>query len=454
MDRLTARRDAAADTADTAAEPEPDRAPDPAAEIDMAKLLAARRIAASACPYLATALHALAIVPTYGVPTMAVDAYWRCYASPAFVAQTTVQDLAVVWLHEVSHVVRDHHRRARILMERSRNHTGPGTPALDVERPLQEQMRLNLAMDCEINDDLVESFAGVAGHTLRLPVLAVTPGRLRVRTCALFEEYVRSIPPIVLSGDFAWHDCGSGAHAGQAPWELDAEGAPVIGPYEAAAIRIRVRDALRGGRGTVPKGWRRWAEGGMEPTQDWRAVLAGALRGVLATTRGAGDYTYRRPSRRTASLGGSIVLPSLRRPLPRLAVVIDTSGSVSDTDLGDALGEVAGICRSVGLHGDKVSVYSCDAAVHTVEQICRAQEISLVGGGGTDLRKGIARAASAHPGPDVVVVLTDGMTPWPAASPGCRVIAGIFGSVSRYSERYEAARPMPPSWIETVHLRR
>lgn len=432
----------------------PPEAPNPAAELDMAKLLAARRMAVAAAPYLATALHALAIVPSFSVPTMAVDRYWRCYVSPAFVAATELSDLAVIWLHEVSHLVRDHHRRADRLMERSKNHQSAGTPALDPEHPLAEQIRLNIAMDCEINDDLVESFDDDDTTTLSLPEGAVTPQRLRIQTGALFEEYVRLLPPLIMNGDLAWLECGSGAHGGEVPWELDASGAQVVGEYDAATIRIRVREALaRKGWGTTPKGWKRWAEGGAEPMEDWRALLGSTLRGCLAAGRGAGDYSYRRPSRRAASLDGSVILPSLRSVLPRVAVVVDTSRSVTDADLGSALGVVAAICRSVGANGSHIGVYSCDAAVHTVQQICRTEEINLVGGGGTDLRKGIDRAAAARPRPDVIVVLTDGYTEWPVDHPGCRVIAGIFGSFAQFSEDDDYVPPLPPDWIETVRLR-
>ena len=147
------------------------------------------------------------------------------------------------------------------------------------------------------------------------------------------------------------------------------------------------------------------------------------------------------------------MLPSLRWPLPRVAIVVDTSGSVTDTDLGSALSEVAGISRAVGVAGNRICVYSCDAAVHTLQQICSAQEISLAGGGGTDLRRGISRAVAAAPRPDVIVVLTDGVTPWPTAPPGCRVIGGIFGSAPRYSEHSSRVTAGPPEWVQTVYLR-
>jgi predicted metal-dependent peptidase len=418
-----------------------------AADLDMGKLLAARRVAVQACPYLATALYAMAIVPTYAVPTMGVDRYWRCYVSPSFVAANEVPDLAFVWLHEVCHLVRDHHGRADALWRRSERHAlAPGTPALDPTRPQREQLRLNLAMDCEINDDLLPSLAAIdntAGP--RMPQDAVTPDTLRIDQCDLFEQYVRQLTPAALRGRQVWLDCGSGAHGGHADWEHGRDGANPLGPHEAAAIRIQVRDALNQGRGTAPAGWRRWAEGVTEPLQDWRTLLGAALRACIAAAGGAGDYTYRRPGRRTPALGGKVIMPSLRRPLPQVAIVIDTSGSVSAKDLGSALSEVTGISRTVGVHGNRISVYSCDAAVHTVQRITAAQDITLTGGGGTDLRQGIDRAATASPRPDVIVVLTDGDTPWPTAAPTARVIAGIFGSRPRC--------PTVPAWVETVYLR-
>ena len=170
-------------------------------DIDMGKLLATRRVAVSACPYRATALHAMSIVATYDVPTMGVDRYWRCYVSPAFVALYDVPELAWVWLHEVAHLVRDHHARADALRRRSLRHgLAPGTPPLDPTRPGREQLRLNLAMDCEINDDLSASIAapdevGPGAITPRRPSDAVTPASLRVAKCDLFEQYVRELRP-------------------------------------------------------------------------------------------------------------------------------------------------------------------------------------------------------------------------------------------------------------------
>jgi predicted metal-dependent peptidase len=436
--------------------PQPHRA-QAAAALDTPKLLAARRLATTTCPYLAVALHAIAVVPTYSVPTMGVDRHWRCYVNPAFVQTTTVRELAGVWLHEVSHLVRDHHARARRLTEASvrQEATGrPGSAVLDPDRPQREQVRLNIAMDLEINDDLLNSLTQPADRRgPLLPEGALTPAKLRMEVRDLFEEYVHDVTPSMIAK--YWIDCGSGAHNGDAPWEDDEVGAHPLGDYEAASIRISVRDAIAAGRGTAPAGWQRWAERYGKAPQDWRTLLGAAFRTSLGAAAGAGDYTYRRPHRRSGSIGGEVVLPSLRRPTPQVAVVIDTSGSVSDQDLGSALTEVAAITRATGVSGRNVAVYSCDAAVQTAQNVCQIEDLTLVGGGGTDLRKGIRTAMAGTPRPDVTVVFTDGLTPWPTEEVGCRVLAGIFAtrrSLTYYDGEGNYIDRRPPQWIETVYL--
>lgn len=213
---------------------------------------------------------------------------------------------------------------------------------------------------------------------------------------------------------------------------------------EAQALRRHTAEAMRAhqrARGTLPAGWQRWAEEVLEPTVDWRQALSGAVREAAAWAGGAVDYTYRRPSRRTPALRG-VVLPSLRRPLPRVAVVIDTSGSMGDDELGAALAEVTGVLREVGVRGNRVTVLACDADVHAVSRVTATEQITLGGGGGTDMRIGIDSALAARDRPNIVIVLTDGYTPWPDEVPSCRLIAALIGP----------GAPEPPRWVETVRV--
>ena len=133
--------------------------------------------------------------------------------------------------------------------------------------------------------------------------------------------------------------------------------------------------------------------------------------------------------------------------------MIDTSGSVSDAELGSALLEVASIGRAVGGRRDLVTVLPCDAAARIVHPLCRAEGIPLIGGGGTDMRTGFAAALRTTPRPDVVVILTDGQTPWPGAQPACRTVVGLFRRRRQsYDEDSEYVPRRPPAWARVVTI--
>jgi predicted metal-dependent peptidase len=394
--------------------------------LDRDKLFAARLQAVRARPYLATALFALHLVESPAVPTMAVDRHWRCYVSPAFVDRTPVEELAGVWVHEVSHLLRDHHGRGdRYAAEHEL--TGPG-----------ERLRMNIAADFEINDD-------VYGDGLARPKGVILPGMLRLSSGLLMEDYLGQFRLGPYTQGMVWLDCGSGADGLERAWDLGGAGASGLTPQEQDAVRFRVAQGISGQPGDVPQGWRRWAEEAFHPPQPWRDLLGAAIRSAVWASGAGEDYTYGRPARRSASLPG-VVLPSLRRRPPRVSVVIDTSGSVSDAELGSALLEVTAIGRALGGRRDLVKVLPCDAAARIVHPLCRAEGIPLLGGGGTDLRTGFTAALRTTPRPDVVVVLTDGETPWPGAAPACRTVVGLF---PRQHQSYDFR---PPDWARVVTI--
>jgi predicted metal-dependent peptidase len=70
--------------------------------------------------------------------------------------------------------------------------------------------------------------------------------------------------------------------------------------------------------------------------------------------------------------------------------------------------------------------------------VMNAHEVKLLGGGGTDMGVGIAAALELKPKPDLVLVLTDGHTPWPKA-PRAKVIVGLLDPLGRV-----------PDWATTV----
>jgi len=188
-------------------------------------------------------------------------------------------------------------------------------------------------------------------------------------------------------------------------------------------------------RGDVPANLRRWAKERLHPKVNWRAMLRNSVRQGLVTLRQRRFPSYALRHRRAEALD-PFFLPGAYGRLPRVAVVVDTSGSVSDAMLAQALGELRGVLRS----GARVTLYSVDAEVHHVQRVFRGDPVVLYGGGGTDMRVGIARAL--EDGHDLVVVLTDGYTPWPEVAPRARVVVGLLGDFPNG----------PPSWAKVVRI--
>lgn len=241
--------------------------------------------------------------------------------------------------------------------------------------------------------------------------------------------------------------CGSCATGQQEPWE---EGPPSEGTSpgtsraEAELIRRDVARQIQEhsqARGDVPGHWKRWAGEKLRPYVDWRKELAAMVRHAIADVSGASDYSYRRPSRRQGQVGnGKVVLPCLRRPVPSVAVVVDTSGSVNDTMLAQALGEISGILKGLGQR-EGVHVLAVDEAVHTCHRVFRPEQVKLAGGGGTNMGRGLEAAAYLRPKPQVCVVITDGYTPWPDCAPrGMKVVIALTGDGNS------------PEWAKTVRV--
>lgn len=402
--------------------------------LDAGKVAAARLWAATRFPYLASALFASPVIPVEGLGGIAADRWWRLYADPDVVADLSVAQLGSELVHHSGHLLRDHASRAEEL---------PLAP--------EDAKFWIAATDAEINDDLVTAGLEPANEPVLPSALGHPPGRLA-------EEYFVKARRRGSGGPC---DCGSAAHGHGRPWdkgqpadgtsddsgdnEGDGEGDGLSG-YHGDLVRRQVAtDVLNHGKepGAVPAGLRRWADEVISPKIDWRRALAAELRRGIADTAGRTDYTYRRPSRRASAVEG-VILPALRQPVPHVAVVCDTSASMTPDLLSQVLAEVDGILRAIGVRAEGVRVLAVDVDVHAAKRVRHAGQVELLGGGGTDMGRGIAAAVRGRPRPTVVVVLTDGYTPWPAAGPkGTSVVVGLMG---------RGRAPSPPSWARTVRI--
>ncbi len=403
---------------------------------------AARVWAAHQVPYMASALLSLdpividqsedSAARRFDLSALPVDPAWHVYLDPEVLQEMEVATVGFWLIHQVSHLLRHHGERF------------PGGASSTTESSLSgvdpRQKRWNTAADAEINDDLV---AGTAER----PDGAVTPKALGLPDGWTAEQYWDALgaseePEIARPrpGTAPEEDCGSGCDGQSRPWDSGASG---LGDAAQKLLERQIAHQIREHQrqwGNTPEGWQRWANEILEPTVRWQQVLAAAVRRGLAEVAGRVDFSYRKPSRRS-SVAGDVILPSLRQPLPKVAMVLDTSGSMNDGMLAQSLAEVGGVLRSLGVAGRQLDIICCDAEAFEAQKVLRAHDVKLLGGGGTDMGAGLAKAAELRPKPDLIVVLTDGHTPWPAGPPqGIRVIVGLMdqrGTVPEWARAIE-----------------
>ena len=404
-------------------------------------------------PYVTAAMLALIPVETKDVDTMAVDEYGRLYFNPEWVGKVSVEELAGVVYHEIWHLLRKHPDRLS-------------------QYP---QAVANLAADLEINDDIRFESIPLPEGVFYPEQFGFPPNQTaEYYASELLDKYEIEYVPQKSSADSAdQSDQSSGQSSGQsgqsgrkritvhvrgfgglegsgatgqpAPWESPTgdvdSSVPHLTNAELEIIREQVAQDVRrfqdsGMRGEIPEHWKRWADDVLTPPEiPWQALLRSLVNSAV-TAAGRADYTYRRVSRRQYAVD-DVVLPGLGESVVRSAVIVDVSGSVGDESLGVALREVRGILES----SSSVRVYAVDSQVQAAADVFSVSEIKsiLKGGGGTDMGVGIMQAMESKP--DVIIVITDGLTPWPA-NPGVPVIVCLFEDRD------------VPSWARKVIIKR
>jgi predicted metal-dependent peptidase len=186
-----------------------------------------------------------------------------------------------------------------------------------------------------------------------------------------------------------------------------------ISEAEQELMRMKVAqdvEAHAKSRGNVPGWLQRWAEDKLKSKVDWRRKLAARIRSDVASAKGMVDYSYQRPGRRSGAVP-DFVWPSMREPTPRVHIQIDTSGSMSTKELGQAIAEVEGVLTTMRV---ELTVSAVDAAIHTTQKIFKATDVKLMGGGGTDMTLGLEAAEKMRPRPHVIICITDCETGWPS----------------------------------------
>jgi predicted metal-dependent peptidase len=171
----------------------------------------------------------------------------------------------------------------------------------------------------------------------------------------------------------------------------------------------------------------------LQPRLPWRMVLARYMNRIARD-----DFSYMRPSRRE----GQMILPSLRSAQADVAVVLDTSGSVSLNEMNEFLAEIDAI---KGQLRARITLHACDnrLAEDGPWFFEPWEEFRLPsgfeGGGGTDFRPVFEWMDCLEKKPDLLLYFTDAAGEFPDAEPAYPVIWLVKGGV-----------PVP--WGERIQL--
>jgi predicted metal-dependent peptidase len=233
-----------------------------------------------------------------------------------------------------------------------------------------------------------------------------------------------------LRNDLAETDEGRAARAGSAVAARRLREGWKLSVQQAAELHAR------SGRGRLPAGLRRIVDDLVEPKLDWREQL-GRVIGEFGRRN---EHSYRRPSRRSESAGE--ILPSLMRSANEVAVVVDTSSSIDQTRLTEALSEVQALIDDLGI---SVRLLVVDAEVHADLVIADTLELleKCRGGGGSDLRPAFRRLDEDRFAGPCCVVFTDGDVAVPEAAPE---LFRVLWILDEHDEK------VPASWGEVVRV--
>lgn len=162
----------------------------------------------------------------------------------------------------------------------------------------------------------------------------------------------------------------------------------------------------------------------LQPQLPWRMLLA---RYMTAVARD--DYSYQRPSRRE----GDAILPTLKSAQISVAVVLDTSGSINDTEMQEFISEIDAI---KGQLRARLILHACDAAlckngpwVYEPWEVFTLPE-GIYGRGGTRFTPVFEWLERIEQKPDLLVYFTDAQGEFPKTEPNYPVLWLVKGRAS------------------------
>ena len=323
-------------------------------------------------PFFASILMTTPLIADVSIPTAATDMR-NIYYNPDFIDSLDSETAMFVWAHEVMHIALLHGLR----------------------RMGRHPQLWNIACDYAINLMLYDSGFKVWTNAL-----------LDHKFAGMTAEQIYSL----LVKDAKKELARAAARPGLA---CDLQEPQTSTAVEKSAIERSVRQRVTGAvtmakmAGNMPVNLDRIISGVLNPKVPWEDYLREYMTRVTFN-----DESWSKRNRRFADF----YLPSRHNTrMGEIVVIGDTSGSIGEQELNQVAAEVSSIADV--MQPERVRMVWADAEVSS-EQVFECGEALVFkpsGGGGTDMRVPLQHVEQYTP--EVVVLITDGYTPWPDREP-------------------------------------
>lgn len=322
----------------------------------------------------------VSIVSDSKVPTACVDRYGNIRFGAKFFQGLDEHQSLFVLAHEVGHAVFSHIERCQT----------------------RDKLLWNVAIDYAINLLLSDNF----GDSKYVPKDCLLDSKYAGKSAEqIYEEIIRNVKKVkvyTLQNDIDFNGDPNGDDDGIVIRDRRADLKDSEQGWDNAIALAHARAKMQG---NMPESLDRAISDKLGCKVDWCEALRQYLRfGVTRILRD--HYTFLPPNRRLVHQG--LYMPSMYgNNAPRIGFAVDTSGSMGDEEMAQAIAEIDEIRRQFNC---SLYLIECDAEVHKGRWITpgEACPTSFKGGGGTDFTPVFAHIKEEKIPVDIMVYLTDG----------------------------------------------
>ena len=433
-------------------------------------LVAACHVASKMFAGSKSALWSMVHTECADVPTMAVDKWWRLYYNPKFLRSFYDEDVRAEWFekapdpnYEFTHlpdVPTEQYALALVVLHEFFHLMFRHAARCQSMGVTEATSKLaNYAQDMCINHQLEVSYGYRFKGGITFDKYDYEPGQpwewyfnQMINNPPEDQEDEQSSAPGGGDGEPSPDGGGdgeqesnksgpgsSGTDGIDRDWELGepTEETGGLQPHQQEEIIKKVaEDIQKDTGGSSGDAWIEWSRQNVK-------VKRGLINQMLKFFQEGGDLVCgtgsRSYTRERHSLDPDFIMPVDRMMVPKITVIVDTSGSMEDTDFNKAAGVLDLVLREFPTRSG-LRICAGDTEISNDHTITSVRELDLKGGGGTDMGKLIRDAAEHDPKPQLIMVITDGYTPW------CSDV-GIPTFACATSTTHDI-----PSWINTFDM--